>query len=241
MPLKAILFDLDDTLFDHRHSSRCGLEVVYAQYPCFQQKSFDEFERSHHDILEALHLKLLEGHLTLDESRKQRFLHLFALYGEPADDALAAQVAALYREAYLAAEKLVGGVVPLLERLRAQGLKIAIVTNSTAPEQRRKLKGLQIEHLIDVLVISEEVGIAKPAPRIFEVALERLGCDASEVVMVGDSWSADIMGAAAAGIRAVWINRYGVACPDTALATELPALEPLEDTLRCLLGESLTQ
>ena len=51
--------------------------------------------------------------------------------------------------------------------------------------------------------------MAKPDPRIFAIALERLGCAAADAVMIGDSWPADIEGARAAGVRAIWFNRSG--------------------------------
>ncbi len=75
--------------------------------------------------------------------------------------------------------------------------------------QRAKLDLLGIESLVDFAVVSEEFGVAKPDPRIFHEALRRAGVDAGEAVFVGDSAEFDMVGARAAGIPSVWVNRNG--------------------------------
>lgn len=233
-PIKAVLFDLDDTLYDHQHGSRNGLAAVRDQYACFQQASFEDLERDHDYWLEHFHYRHLNGELTLNEVRIERFHKLLNTYGEAVPRSVAGEAVNLYRDTYLANERCVPGTMALLERLREDGIKIGIVTNSTAAEQLPKLKRMKIDHLIDVLVISSEAGVIKPDPAIFRMTLDQLGCSADEVVMVGDSWSADIAGAQAAGIRAVWINRYGRVCPDASLAREINGLEPVEEIIAIL-------
>jgi len=235
MPIKAVLFDLDDTLYDHQHCSRRGLAAVRDRYACFQQTSFEDLERDHDYWLEHFHHRLLNGELTLNEVRVERFHKLLNTYGAPVPRSVAEEAMTIYREAYLAAERCVPGSVALLERLREDGVKIGIVTNSTASEQIPKLQRMGIDHLIDVLMISSEAGVIKPDPLIFKMALDQLECCVEEVVMVGDGWSADIAGAQAAGIRAVWINRYERVCPDGRLAREIKALEPLEEIIALLM------
>lgn len=136
---------------------------------------------------------------------------------------------------YLRAERALTGAISLLERLRAENLQIGIVTNSMVEEQVGKVKRLKLEGLIDALVISEAAGATKPDPRIFETALQRLNCQCDETVMVGDSWTADVLGAHGVGMRAVWLNRYGAACPDPGIATEIAALEPLDAVVNLIL------
>jgi FMN phosphatase YigB (HAD superfamily) len=111
-----------------------------------------------------------------------------------------------------------------------------VVTNNLLAEQEGKISALKLEHLIDHLIVSEKVGIPKPAPEMFRAALMAAECEAEETVMVGDSWEMDVMGAQAVGIRAVWLNRSGKVCPVPALATEITSLEPLDHVLNILLG-----
>src|SRR3989442_127547 len=93
-----------------------------------------------------------------------------------------------------------------------------------------KLAGTTLGRYFGAIVISCEVGFGKPDRRIFEIALERIGANAHETVMVGDSLARDVAGAHAAGIRAVWIDRHlwageGGPAPDARIESlsELPA------------------
>ncbi len=235
-PIKAVLFDLDDTLFDHLYSTRQGLLAVCEAYPGLQQCSLDVLFADYTRLLDEVHLRVLQGSLTIDEARRERFRRFFLLHA-PATEDLATVVehaAMLHRERYQATRQVVAGAVALLEYLHKQ-VKIAIVTNNVVAEQIDKLQRLKMEHLIDELVTSEETGFIKPDPRIFQEALKRLGCRAEEAVMLGDSWKSDVLGAQQAGIRAIWLNRTGIVCPDPELAEELRSLEPLTEAIGVIL------
>jgi putative hydrolase of the HAD superfamily len=92
---------------------------------------------------------------------------------------------------------------------------------------------------VDRLVVSEEAGASKPDPRIFEIALARAGCAAEEAVMVGDSWTNDILGARAAGIRAIWFDR-DARDPPLADVPVIRSLQPASDVLRTIFAEATT-
>src|SRR6185437_8536667 len=200
----------------------CSIDALFADYI---------------RLLDEVHLHVLTGRLTIDEARRERFRRFFQLHAPATEDLLNVieHAAVLHRERYQASRQVVTGVVPLLEYLHAQ-VKIAIVTNNLVAEQLDKLHYLQLEHLIDTLITSEETGFIKPDPRIFQAALEQLGCDATEVVMVGDAWKSDVLGARQAGIRAIWLNRTGMVCPDPTQARELAALEPLAEVAKLILA-----
>jgi len=231
---KAVLFDLDDTLTDHRHCSRSGLARLQNAHACFRSATIRQLERDHLAILDELHRTVLQGQRSLEQARLDRFRRLFRGYGEEPDDATVELAVTSYRAAYESALRPVPGAVPLLEALRSQ-VTVGVVTNHLLAGQLDKVKRCRIEKLIDVLVVSEEAGSAKPEPAIFETALDRAGCSAAEAVMVGDSWEVDILGAHAAGIRAVWLNRYELVCPNPALAPEIRALEPVDAVLEVIL------
>jgi putative hydrolase of the HAD superfamily len=95
---------------------------------------------------------------------------------------------------------------PALAGLRGAGLRLAVVSNWDC-SLSSVLAQLGLAAAIDRVVVSAEVGVAKPDPRIFHVALERLGCDVSEALFVGDSLETDVAGARAAGLRALLIDR----------------------------------
>jgi FMN phosphatase YigB (HAD superfamily) len=111
------------------------------------------------------------------------------------------------------------------------------VSNNLLEEQRGKLRQCELDAYIDVLVVSEEAGLSKPDPRIFQIALERLACRPDEVVMVGDSWPADVIGARAAGIEAIWFNPDRAPSPEPeAGVVELYGLEPVDAAMATIFG-----
>jgi putative hydrolase of the HAD superfamily len=113
---------------------------------------------------------------------------------------------------------------------------IGIVTNNFRQEQESKLADCGLTDAVDFMITSEETGIPKPSSAIFEAALERAGAEPAEAVMVGDSWSVDIVGALEAGIRPVWFNRHGRTAPDNLPVAQVRSYEPLEGALRVIIG-----
>jgi 5'-nucleotidase len=232
-PLKAVLFDLDDTLFDHMHSSRQGLVAAIKDHHNLQQAQLFEVERLYTRLLDEYHIQVLQGKISLQQARFQRIQKLFEHYEVQAGKQQIEQAIAQYVAGYRLARQPVPGSIQLLQALHGR-VHIAVVTNNITAEQREKLQVCGLEPFVDTLITSEDVGAIKPDPAIFAIALQRIGCSAQEVVMLGDAWLADIIGAQRAGIRAVWLNRTGISCPDPTLAIELQALEPLETVLAAL-------
>ena len=93
-------------------------------------------------------------------------------------------------------------VRPALMRLKAQGLKLGIISNWDE-RLRPLLDQMELTPFFDVIVVSHEVGFCKPAPQIFREALKRLEMRAEEVLHVGDSETEDLLGASSAGMQAI--------------------------------------
>jgi HAD superfamily hydrolase (TIGR01549 family) len=237
--VRAVLFDLDDTLFDHQHCAREALLGVRELHPCFERFEASELEASHARILEALHLEVMSGRRDLDDARVERFRRLYAWAGIECDQGLATRTALAYRERYLGARTEVRGAAALLAAVRPHA-QVVVVSNNLLDEQRDKLRHCGLDRHVDVLVVSEEAGVSKPDPHIFRLALQRAGATASEAVMVGDSWANDVEGARAAGIRAVWFSRDGTPARASDVQT-IFSLEPAQDVLRLILGEPVTE
>lgn len=232
--VRAVLCDLDDTLFDHTHASRCAVTALHGSVPEFGCWSIDELASRHRDCLEVMHQEVLAGRLSISAARTERFRRLLVEARIADADRIAPELARTYRSAYETGWQAVSGAAPLLAALKARGVRTAIVTNNVTEEQRLKLQFCRLADLVDELVTSEEVGVQKPDPRIFQVALERLGARADEAVMVGDAWATDIEGARAAGVRPIWLNRSGAVRVDPGVV-EIRSLEPTERTVELIL------
>lgn len=231
----AVLFDLDDTLFDHWACTRDALADVRRRFAVLYSLSADAIETEHKRLLEELHLQVLAGRMTVDEARAERFRRLFARAGGTAGEGAAAEAAAAYRAAYIAAWRPVEGALALLRTLHRRAA-IGVVTNNVAAEQRQKIAACGFGPYLDAIVISEDVGIAKPDPRMFGAALDHLRRGPEEAVMVGDAWDTDIAGALAAGVRPIWFNRFGAASADRGV-TEISSLTPTPRLLSTLLSD----
>ncbi len=231
--MQAVLFDLDDTLFDHQYARRAALRWLQGRFPSLARASLHDLEIEHERLLVADYGRTLDGTITPLEARTARTSRLCALYGEPVSLADAQAAAVTYEETYRRNRQAVLGAFEVVDRLRLH-LAVAIVTNGNVAAQREKLELCGLTRLFGVVVVSEELGVRKPDPRIFQVALERLGVAAEAAVYVGDSWPTDVMGALGAGLRAVWFNRYEQSSPDPDLAPEIRSLPDLEALLGTL-------
>jgi len=233
---QAVLFDLDDTLFDHAHATRAALAALHLSEPALGRWAPPELERRHAEILEVLHVEVLAGRLPIDRAREERFRRLLVAADFGGEASLRSlDLARAYRVGYEGAWRAVPGALPLLAALKQEGLAVAVVTNNLTVEQSAKMARCGITPFVDALITSEEVGATKPDARIFETALRRVGARSHEAVMVGDAWVADVTGARAAGIRAIWFNRHGGARRDPDVA-EVASLEPVDALLELLRG-----
>lgn len=231
---KVVLFDLDDTLFDHASAARAALRGVHDAHRSLASRDFARFELDHAQHLEDLHLRVVAGEIGIDEARLERFRRLLAQSGVAADDELLAQIAAGYRRSYLDARAPIAGARDLLAALEGR-VKIGVVTNNLLEEQREKIRHCGLDGYVDELIVSEEAGVSKPDPAIFAIALDRLGVVAGDAVMIGDSWAADVEGAIAAGVRAIWFNRFNRPQPRADVAS-FEAFVPMQRVLDLIFG-----
>ena len=235
LDVRLVLFDLDDTLFDHSHATERALARLRQAEPTLAAWTSEELQTRHGEVLETLHQEVLAGALSIDAAREERFRRLLtAASSSELAARRAAIVAALYRDSYAREWRAVPGAVALLESLKRAGVGVTVVTNNLTAEQRRKIDGVGLAPLVDHLITSEAVGVKKPDAAIFRAALDATGTRAADAVVLGDAWPIDIVGAQAAGIRAVWFNRTGLPSPDASVP-ELRSLEPIEHAARMLL------
>jgi 2-haloacid dehalogenase len=195
-----LLFDADGTLFDYDRAEAIALEKTFQHVGApFEQSYLNEYQQINRQIWQALEQK----QITPDVLRTRRFELLFEKIGVT----LSAEV---FSEAYLKhladCGELNEGAQDVLETLHGK-YRFAILTNGLQAVQRRRLARSPIHDHIAALVISEEVGFAKPERGFFDAAFARLGNPAKDrVLMIGDSLTSDIQGASDYGIDMCWYN-----------------------------------
>ena len=202
--IKAIFFDGDDTLWDFRAAMLQALEATLAELRRMVCNAAAETLTVPRmvEIRDAVADELGEGTTSVEVIRREALARTLAEVGHPSDDA-AQRLYGLYTEARFAATRPLPGVTDLLNDLKKRYLLGLVSNGNTYPER------VGLDDIFSFVILAVECGIAKPDPRIFELALGKCGCDASQVVHVGDSLQSDIAGANGCGIRSVWLNREG--------------------------------
>lgn len=225
MRLRGILFDFDGTLADTASAERTAWPVVAAVIERHvPELDREELHRRYHTLFERYWLDYLNGRIDFVEYRRRRLAEAIAPWRE-VDDELFEDYRAAKRRS-LEELRLFGDAVSTLRAVRASGLRAGLLTNGPSELQRRKLELTAIEPELDAVAISEEIGVAKPAPEAFARAAAMIGCEPSEVAMVGDSPEADIEGAINAGLAlAVLVTRGRPA--EVNGATAITALDEL--------------
>lgn len=198
----TVLFDLDHTLLDSDESERAAFHATLteagAPSPQDHKDSYDQINRSLWDRVEA-------GDVSPDFVKLERFVQLAALLGLDADPRVMATTFATGLGDF---GELYAGALPVLEALQGS-YRMALITNGLSGVQRRRVERLHLGAYFEAIVISAEIGHAKPSHEIFDVTFESLDWpEKSEVVIVGDSLTSDIAGGIGYGIDTVWLNHH---------------------------------
>jgi 2-haloacid dehalogenase len=221
-----LLFDADGTLFDYDRAERAALEQALGQIGVsFEPGHLPTYRR----INAALWQGVERGEITPAVVKVRRFeLLLEAIQVAHS----AAALSACYLECLANCSQLVEAAEAVLAELHKL-YRIAICTNGLTVVQRGRLARSAIRHHISDIIISEEIGAAKPAKEYFDTAFARLGHPAKhEVLMIGDGWASDIEGAVRYGIDACWYNPERKPRPASHQITrEVASLRELADWL----------
>jgi YjjG family noncanonical pyrimidine nucleotidase len=228
---KGIFFDADDTLFDYPRAERAALRACLREFRLRIELGIflDSYRRHNHDMWQAFE----RGETDQAALRIERFRRL-AVELNISDLALD-RISTFYLEALSGQPQLMPGALATVREL-AKKFPLALVTNGIAAVQRRRFAASPITSYFQAVVISEEVGIAKPDPRIFVPALEKIGVEAGEVLYVGDSVTSDMAAARNAGMDFCWFNPGRVPVP----AGQTPAfiIAAIQELPGCLINGS---
>ena len=217
-----ILFDADETLF--HFDAYAGLQLLFKGYGVdFSQAHYDQYQA----LNQPLWLQYQSGEISAKHLQEQRFSY----WGEQLNVAPAVLNAG-FLQAMAEVCTPLPGAVSLLNALKGKA-KLGIITNGFTDLQQIRLERTGLHNHFDILVISEQVGVAKPHPQIFSHAKELMGKpDPETVLMVGDNPIADIKGGKEAGFYTCWLNRFGATLPTGITADlEVQSLAQLEAAL----------
>jgi HAD superfamily hydrolase (TIGR01509 family) len=235
MPIRALLFDLDDTLLETHHAHHAAVrracERVAERYPDWTAdqmvEAFTEGYRLIEQQLEAGSLKIT-SHRRFRQLSWEETLRACRLSPAMADELTDLYLAERRRRYALFPE-----IPAVLDEL-APDYTLVLVTNGLGELQREKAAAVRLERWFTRFAISGEVGSWKPDAGIFRHALDQAGALPEETVMIGDALERDVLGARGLGIRTVWVRRYPHLAPQPGIQpdAEMPDLTALPDLLR---------
>ena len=203
MNYQMIIFDADETLFDFSKSEKYAFEKA-------MEESGLAFKDEHLQIYKKINIAIWQefenGLITQKELKIDRFKRFLNALGQDKDAFLfsesfmnnLAQASFLYEDAY-----------DLVESL-SKTHRLVLVTNGLTRVQKIRVRQSTIAHFFEKIIISEEIGYAKPDPMIFEEGLKDLTLpNKADIVIIGDSLTSDIPGGINYGIDTVWYNPNG--------------------------------
>lgn len=203
--VKAVLFDIDNTLYDYDSADAQAKEAVYAY--CWQKFGWKAEETKRYQeearIQIQQHIKNISGQDTavvhnrlirfqkmLENQHLPLMPHAISLYN-------------IYWDTLISSMEVSGEMIDYIKYLKEKGIKIGIATDMTAHIQFRKLEKLSLLSFVDFVVTSEEAGCEKPKKAFYELCIEKAGCLPEECLMIGDNMEKDVSGARAAGMQAL--------------------------------------
>lgn len=233
---ELVIFDIDGTIIDHENAARLALEAVRIQVKEISRMSYEDLS----DLWGKDFLKLWKGVITgkstIGGTRVQRFNMILEELGYDPDPEIAYSAAKIYGEVYDNNISAITGAPEMMKELVNMGIRIALLTNNTAMNQKAKLKKANLSGLYDFMLTSEECGVFKPDIRTFEAVLKRVNCSPAKAVMVGNSFEEDVMGAFQAGINPVWFNRFRQSPPENSVNfVEIHSFLPVKHSMKALL------
>ena len=234
MKYKWIWFDLDDTLIDFHTNSRMALRVIYDE--CGLGRFFQSPEEWT-DTYESHNLTLWERYsraeITQDFLRVDRFATPLRPHWNKDEDSLkdfSRQLDPLYLTRLAEQTALIEGACEILAYLRAHAYNIGVLSNGFKDVQHRKLSNTGLDRFIDLMVLSDDIGINKPDPRLYLHAMQQAAAtDPSLHVMIGDNRDTDIAGALAAGWRPILLDAGADALKVDGKVTITPRLDLLKE------------
>ncbi|GAP61476.1 uncharacterized HAD-hydrolase MTH_209 [Arthrobacter sp. Hiyo1] len=208
MQIRAVLFDLDNTLFDHPSSARAGVDALLHH---LGTERSTELTRCWFQIEEANYQRFLAKELTFQEQRRERLRQFLPLAGlsVPQTDTRIDELFTTYLETYEDAWMAFPDAAPALKSLRAIGMPVGVITNGNHDQQTSKVNRIGLKPLLDRVFSSELTNHAKPAQEAFLQPCRSMNVSPAETLYIGDNYRVDVEGARNAGLKAIHLNREG--------------------------------
>ncbi|MEO1023011.1 MAG: HAD family hydrolase [Bacteroidota bacterium] len=200
---KFIFFDLDDTLLNHKKAEQNGLADVHQHFPEVQSVPLAHLKETYHQINKGLWEEYGRGEIDRHILHRMRFEETFLALGIM--PSLYEEAGKVYMNYYRNHWEWIDGAEATYKRI-AEQFPVGIITNGFAETQQMKIDQFGFAESARHIVISEEIGVMKPHPKIFDHATALAGVEREEILYVGDSYTSDVVGGLNAGWKVAWLT-----------------------------------
>lgn len=204
--IKAVFFDIDDTLYCFRDCHARGMAAITAYAEKRLGVAPEDFNRALKEAETEIYARLGFDNSAI-HNRQIRFQRALEILGLP----IYPHTVTLYNiywDTMISYAEPEPGLLDFIDRLKEMGIYIGIVTDMTTDIQWRKLAHLGIAPLVDGFVASETAGVEKPGHGVYELCRAGAGCAPEECLVIGDNPDKDMAGARGAGMEEAWYCRY---------------------------------
>lgn len=205
---RNFLFDLDQTLLDFHASEYKALKIVLTK----NDLSFsDEIYQAFKKFNKSLWLELEKGTITREELFIRRFNYVFKQCEEDSSTLNPLEVNGDFITAMSVNGVPMDGALDFVKKLKTeiQNARVYIASNGATANARGRISSAGLDQYIDDVFISEDMGVAKPDAKFFDICMERIGEPKSSCILIGDSLASDMLGAKNAHIASVWFMPQG--------------------------------
>ncbi|MCF6181144.1 YjjG family noncanonical pyrimidine nucleotidase [Lutibacter sp.] len=203
MNIKHIFFDLDHTLWDFETNSDFAFKTIFKKHKV--PVDLDKFLNYYRNINQEYWKLYREEKITKSALRIGRLKDTFTKINITVSDKLIDDLSVDYIEVLPNYNELFEGAIEILNYLKPK-YKLHVITNGFNEVQYKKLKNSGLSPYFEQIITSEDAGVKKPNPVIFNYALKKAAATSKESIMIGDNYEADVMGAINNGIDAIYFN-----------------------------------
>lgn len=214
-PLQAVVFDIDNTLFNHAHAEHSALQITLEYFAPHTAKHGVQLNsptllQTYRAVNEKLWMDMAHNLITPQELRHERFAEtLRREFPHAAAEHLrtwSTEMGEMYLQHYGTYRQLLPYATETLE-FAHKHFKTALLSNGFREQQYAKIQHFGWEHSVNAIILSSEVGVMKPHKAIFDAARTQLGIEnPASMLYVGDHYESDVEGANSAGWKTVWFN-----------------------------------